>query len=365
MVGASGSDRSSATYDLVMISSDHDDGRVPGDGTSVTDWLARASSRVSVRPDDGKSTSTFERVTVDGQRFFLKQLSPASDWIMRVTGDHVHRPYLVWRAGIMDRVPASIDHTVVAMEVSGEGDDAVLSMLMRDVGPHLVPEGNTIVPEAQHDGFMDHLAELSATFWDWRDSVGGLTSMAERIRFFDAPNVARELAVVDPPGTIVAADAGWRALAGRSPALTAVARAVHDDPGILTGPLDATPVTFLHGDWKMGNLGSHPGGRTILLDWAYPGSGPPCWDLCWYLALNRSRLPESKEAAVTRARDALERHGVDTSAWFDTQLALCLVAIMATFGWEKALGDEAELRWWEHQVVGAVRRLDLDLPLPA
>ena len=56
----------------------------------------------------------------------------------------------------------------------------------------------------------------------------------------------------------------------------------------------------------MGNLGTHPDGRTILLDWALPGSGPACWDLCWYLALNQARLPEPKEAAIGRFRAALE-----------------------------------------------------------
>jgi hypothetical protein len=68
------------------------------------------------------------------------------------------------------------------------------------------------------------------------------------------------LAVSDPPETIVAAHAGWRALSERAPDLARVARLVQDDPGVLTAPLAATPVTFLHGDWKMGNLGSQPDG---------------------------------------------------------------------------------------------------------
>ena len=334
--------------------------------TPVSELLARASSREVISPGDARSLSSFERVIVDGQRYFLKRLSPASDWIMRVTGDHVHRPYLVWRAGIMDQVPACIDHTVVAMEVCGEGDAAELSMFMRDVGPHLVSEGDAVVPEAQHRGFIDHLAQLSATFWGWQDAVGGLTTMAERVRFFDSPNVTRELAVADPPGTIVAADTGWRMLPERAPALARVARAVQDQPEILTDPLAATPVTFLHGDWKMGNLGTHPDGRTILVDWAYPGSGPPCWDLCWYLALNRARLPETKEATIARFRAALERHGVATAGWFDIQLDLCLIGMMSVFGWEKALGDDDELRWWERQVLSGVARQELDVPqLPA
>jgi hypothetical protein len=29
---------------------------------------------------------------------------------------------------------------------------------------------------------------------------------------------------------------------------------------------------------------------------------------------------------------------------------------MATFGWEKALGDAGELSWWEARVAGAVTR---------
>jgi aminoglycoside phosphotransferase (APT) family kinase protein len=161
---------------------------------------------------------------------------------------------------------------------------------------------------------------------------------------------------LEVPAPIAAAAAGWAALPRRSPLLARLARLVHDRPEILTGPLSQTPRTFLHGDWKMGNLGAHPDGRTILLDWAYPGSGPACWDLCWYLALNRARLPEPKEAVISRFRAALEERGIDTSGWWQQQLDLCMIGIMATFGWEKALGDAAELAWWQHRVTEAAAR---------
>jgi hypothetical protein len=329
----------------------------------VSELVSRASSREVVRPSDGKSSSSFERLTIDGQGYFLKRLSPATDWIMRVTGDHVHRPHLIWQAGLMKRVPACIDHAVVAMEIDGVGDDAVCSTLMRDVGAHLVPEGETVVALTQHAAFLEHLAQLSFRFWGFEDPIGGLTTMVERLRFFHPDNVARELAVTDPPGPVVAADAGWKALPERSAFLSQLAQAIWEGPQVLTEPLAATPATFLHGDWKMGNLGSHPDGRTILLDWAYPGAGPACWDLCWYLALNRARLPESKEASIARFQAAFEALGLDTSGWFERQLDLCLIAIVVTFGWEKALGDEPELRWWEDMVARAVRRQGLDLPL--
>jgi hypothetical protein len=330
----------------------------------VTDLLSRASTRTTVQPADGKSSSTFEKVVVDGERYFLKRLSPASDWIMRVTGDRYHRPYLIWQSGLMDQAPRSIDHTVVAMEVAGDGPDAELSMLMRDISAGLVPEGDAVVPIEQHANFIDHLAQLAATFWGFTDSTGKLTTMAERLHFFHPDQVARELAVDQPPGPIAAADLGWRQLPDRSALLAAVARAGHDRPELVTEPLASTPVTFLHGDWKMGNLGSHPDGRTILLDWAYPGSGAACWELCWYLALNAARLPESKEATIERHRAALSRHGVPTQDWYDVQLDLSVIAIMVTFGWEKALGGEAELRWWEQRVSEAIARQNLDLPAP-
>jgi hypothetical protein len=67
--------------------------------------------------------------------------------------------------------------------------------------------------------------------------------------------------------------------------------------------------------------------------------------LCWYLALNRARLPESKEEVIARFRSALNDRGMAVSRWFDIQLDLCVIGIMATFGWEKALGNDAELRW--------------------
>ena len=115
---------------------------------------------------------------------------------------------------------------------------------------------------------------------------------------------------------------------------------------MLADALAATPATFIHGDWKMGNLGSRPDGRTILIDCAYPGEGPACHDLGWYLALNQARLPESKEDAIARFRAALERHGVATDGWWDRQLDLSLLGTVVQFGWEKALGDDVELAWW-------------------
>jgi hypothetical protein len=328
---------------------------------SAAELLARASSRERLVPADARSGAVFERIVVGLDRYFVKRFGFASDWIMRVSGDHVGRQYLVWQAGIMDQSPDCIDHTVVAMDLTGAGEDAVLTIVMREVGEYLVPPGDAILPAAQHGAFIAHMAALHGAFWGWDDRIG-LTTMAQRILFFAPEVIAAELTVAEVPAALAAAAAGWDALPGRSPLLWQLARLVHDRPEVITGPLAATPSTFLAGDWKLGNLGSHPDGRTILLDWAFPGAGPACWELCWYLALNRARLPEPKEAVIGRFRAALEQHGTGTGSWWQQQLDLCLIGVMATFGWEKALGDADELSWWEAAAAGAATRQHIPIP---
>jgi hypothetical protein len=326
--------------------------------SSRDELLGGATDRVVVQPDDGKSGSVFELVTIEGQRYFAKTLGYRTDWIMRVTGDHDLRTLKIWRAGIMSGAPPEIDHAVVGMAADGDGEDedALLTILMRDIGTHLIPEGDDVIALETHLALVDGLAALSARYWDWRDDLG-LTSMEERLRFFAPDNIAPEVAVDDPPVPIAVAAQGWPRLAQRAPALSELLAGIHANPTPLAAAMRATPATFLHGDWKMGNLGMHPDGRTILIDWAYPGAGPVCWDLAWYLALNCRRLPMTKEDTIAALRAALERRGIGTAGWFELQLDLCLLGMAATIGWEKAMGDADELAWWEAHARAGARHL--------
>src|SRR5258707_10709062 len=126
--------------------------------TGIEPWVARsraellagAQSRVVVDPGDARSGSVFEQVTIDGQSFFAKTLGYQTDWIMRITGDRDLRTLKIWRAGIMSDAPPEIDHTVVGMAADGEGEAALLTILMRDVGERLIPEGDAVIPLATH-----------------------------------------------------------------------------------------------------------------------------------------------------------------------------------------------------------------------
>lgn len=310
------------------------------------DELTGGAPRRPFRTSDGKSGSRLERVEIGGGPHVLKLMHVDDDWIARSLGDVRCRPIAVWAAGLLDAAPRSIDHTIVGAATGLGRHGWGAALLMRDVGAHLVPPGDAPVPIEQHATFVDHLAEMSARFWGWRDDVG-LVPPTIRWTMFGEGMLAAERERGFPDDVPRIADEGWRRFAARAPAdVAALVDEIRRRPWDLADAVAATPTTFLHGDWKMGNLGSHPDGCTILIDCAYPGEGPACHELAWYLALNRARLPEPKEATIVRFRHSLERQGVATAGWWDHQLGLCLLGALVQFGWEKALGPDDELAWW-------------------
>ena len=160
------------------------------------------------------------------------------------------------------------------------------------------------VPAQHHVDFIDHMAAMHAHFLGWHDDLG-LQDLPRRFSS-SRPRRSRPSSGRRRAGPIAVAHQGWGLLPERAPRLHDLVMDVHRDPDSLGEALRATPLTFVAGDWKLGNVGRRPDGRTMLLDWAYPGEAPPCWDLAWYLALNRARLPETKEATIARYRERLE-----------------------------------------------------------
>ena len=201
---------------------------------SRAELLAGVQSRVVVDPGDARSGSVFERVTIDGERYFAKTLGYRTDWIMRITGDRDLRTLKIWRAGIMRDVPPEIDHTVVGMAADGEGEDALLTILMRDVAGQLFEEGDATISLEDHLGLVDGLAALSARYWGWSDGIG-LTTLEERLRFFALDNIAAEAAVADPPLPMRVAMQGWPRLGERAPGLWELVSAIHAAPARARG----------------------------------------------------------------------------------------------------------------------------------
>jgi hypothetical protein len=324
--------------------------------STLDELLAGATGRELLLAHEGKSSASLERVVIDGERYVVKHLHPKDDWLMRASGDLGCRPVLVWRSGLLDSLPPCIDHTVVAVADGLGPDGRGAALLMRDVSRWLVPPGDSRLDPEQEQRFTDHMGALHATFWDRPGSIE-LTPLGNRYAMF-TPLVA-ELESADGHGAEVprALARGWSRFPARAPELADAIRALLAEPWPLIEALSGLPQTLVHGDWKFGNAGSHDDGRTILLDWAFPGQAPGVTELTWYLALNTARLPRGKEASIDAYRTALERRGIDTRAWWDRGIELALLGAFLQFGWEKALGDDEELAWWRERAAAGVARL--------
>lgn len=325
--------------------------------SSVAELLGTTVHGEPLAGDDGKTGARLERVVANGQRYVLKHLHLADDWVMRATRDVDCRAVSIWRHGWLDGLPGCIDHAVVGAAWDDRPDGRGAVLVLHDVGAWLVPLGDDQLPLDCHLAFVDHMAQLHAAFWGHHDTIG-LLPLATRLVFF-GPQLAeteRARGGTDLVPTQLVPE-GWGRFAQRAPDAAEVVFALLDDPTPLIAALSSTPQTLVHGDWKAGNLGRHPDGRTILLDWALPGIAPACTDIAWYVCLNRVRLPQTKEATLTAYREALERHGIDTGPWWDRQCALSLLGTLMQFGWEKALGDDAELAWWQARALEAAGRL--------
>jgi len=322
--------------------------------SSAAELLAGASSREPLVHTDGKSFVPMERVVIDGRRYVTKSISPRWDWISRATGDYVARVLTCWRLGILDRLPASIDHAIVG--VAYEPDTLTTTLLMNDVADTFVAEGSDPLTLEQHRRFIDHMAQLHATFWGATDDLPELTAMTTRYMALTPLTAEVEASLGVPSEVPALLGRAWQELHDLAPEAAAVALGIATDPWPLVCAFAQTPATLIHGDWKLGNLGTHPDGRTVLIDWQWPGVAPPCIDIAWYLAVNADRIPESKDASVGAYREALEAHGVATDAWFDHQLELALLGAFVQLGWNK-VHDPEELNWWSGRVLAAARSL--------
>ena len=308
--------------------------------------LTRATERAPLGPTaEGLSGARFERLVLDGERYVVKRLGRESDWVMRAAGD-VDVPYVVrlFRGGAFDALPF-LDTTLVDVAydpVSGEAE-----LLLRDVTELFLRDENPITEE-QHATLLHAMAAMHAATWDATDRWG-LTPPGGRYRIL-SPAFARAEAARGPlTGVPAALTPMWDELAAVAPAEHALLLSLAEDPAPLVRALGRGPRSLVHGDWKGGNLGIHPDGRVVLVDWAFPGVDAPLSDLAWYLAVNCDRLPDSKEGTIAHYRAALEGHGTSTQGWWDEQLALALLGGAVQMAWNKSSQPE-ELAWWLDKV---------------
>lgn len=315
--------------------------------TSVSELLGAVEQRAPLA-SAGKSGARLERVRIDGTSYVVKHLDAATDWTMRASGIDLVVPAELWRRGVLHALPGCLRQPII-----GIAQDTSTVLLMEDVSSWLVPVTDAPIEVAHNEQFLDHMAAMHAEFWH-TDLDIDVVPVANRYLELSPAMADAELARGSDDLVPQLVRKGWPLLAEIAPRAAAVVVPLAHDPGPLVRALADTPQSFVHGNWKLDNLGIDDAGRTVLFDWELSGRGAPVSDLAWYLAINCRRLPVSKEASIESYRDALERHGVETGPWWERQLALCLLGALVQFGWEKALGGyDDELVWWEERAVRA------------
>ena len=323
---------------------------------SLDELLGELSARRPFKTSDSLSGSRFESVVYEGRRMILKYLSVDDDWIMRASGDLRCRQLTLFESGVLDRLPASIDHATVAaapfVSASGHRSGA---FLMEDVSASMIPPGSTRIDIDTHLRFLDHMSQLHAAYWE-RVAADELFPLAHHYVLLTPTTAAieRERGAQDavPPAVAV----GWENMRTAWPAAYRALSELAYDPGPLASALSATPQTLIHADWKLGNLGEHADGRTVLLDWDRSGPAPATFDLAWYLAVNCDRIPQTKEDAIHAYRASLQEQGIDVGGWWQRQLALTLVGAFLMLGWSKT-NDPSEFMWWEARLADGLQYL--------
>lgn len=323
----------------------------------IGDLLAGVDHLEPMPDAPGKSGATLLRGRHGGRSYVVKVINGRDDWTQHASGVLGGPIVPLWQRGILDRLPDCLNQPVIAVAAEGHGRSSRTAILMHDVADWLIPAVDDPIPLSVHQLQLAHLATMHAALWEPGPEFEVVPEMHRYLEL--SPWTARAEAAIGSDHVVPPLlDQGWGLLAQVAPPAAAIVGPLSLDPGPLVLALGETPRAFVHGNWKLDNLGLDDRGRTVLLDWELPGVGAPCGDLAWYLAINCRRLPQSKEAAIADYRSALEAAGVDTGSWWERQLALCLLGALVQFGWEKAFaGYDDELAWWAERAAEGVRYL--------
>jgi hypothetical protein len=301
----------------------------------------------------GNSGAQLEHVTLpDSTPGIAKRVIPGGDWLGRVAGGRAITAEL-WRAGVLQRLPASIETGIVAVEPEGDG----WRILMRDLSAALLPAQGPI-SRARHREVMAAAGALHAAFRGERFD-GAIT--LEGHLAISSPAIAeaeRDGSDVIPKQI----ETAWEAFA--EAADDDVAQAVLAnlaDPAPLARALRAGGTTLVHGDLRDDTLG-FVDGRVVLLDWDIAGEGTPALEVAWYLCHDAWRTEGTHDELLD---DFLVAEGGAVS---EHDLDLGLIAGLQLYGWifghsalihpdpaERAWALE-ELGWWVPRVRAALER---------
>jgi hypothetical protein len=81
--------------------------------STVADLLAGVVERTPLDHSDSKSGAPMERVRIGDEWFVTKVLDLDIDWTMRAVGDLGCKTLQLWRSGLLDALPDSINQPII------------------------------------------------------------------------------------------------------------------------------------------------------------------------------------------------------------------------------------------------------------
>jgi hypothetical protein len=310
--------------------------------------LGRFDERVPFDVHDGKSGAGLERVrTADGATYVVKRVTAESDLLHAVLGGGPAREYLLWREGVLDRLPAGVSHAVV--DAWCEAETTVI--VMRDLGDRVLSWEDRLSAD-QTRWVMRRVAALHRAFLE--DPPRAVAPLEPVLDQFAPHRIGAFVDTENPLPELVRQ--GWTAFGDLVPADVAdpVFAVLADVRPYAAALLDAGPVTLVHSDLATVNM-AVDGDDLVLLDWAMPVVAPGPLDVARFIAGCSSVVGLSREETIAAYRDAAG------PAYDETAMRLALLLGLVWLGWNKALDavghpdpvtrarERDDLDWWVAQ----------------
>lgn len=255
---------------------------------------------------NGYSGASFTKIILQQSngneiRLILKEVSLAADWFSHRTKDILGREAAVLLESQLSEI-TSIFHSPYLLASMESGR---IGMLMADLSEGLFPDEKKPLSINDQDLMLGRLAWLHAHYWQFPElnHLSWLHKSSDFIYLmgpfdhvpFEGGSTRN---IQDHIKT------GWLATIPLLP--PKVREAFLLPPDQIVSPWADLPKTLIHGDTKVANFAKAKNGDLCLLDWAFVGHAPCTFDLGWFLAVNASRLAESKEVVIEKYRNMLE-----------------------------------------------------------
>lgn len=308
---------------------------------------------------DGFSGAEFFRITLchSGNRktnLILKEVSLSEDWFSFRTGDTLGREAALLHVPELESI---FEIFYLPYHLVGTAPSKI-GLLMEDVSDGLFPTERIELDPRDQDHMLDKLAELHARYWESpiMERLPWLHQMKDFVYIMgplDHLNYRGDWA----KGLPQMVKEGWEVAMTLLP--SHLQKRFLMPATAITRPWEDLPRTLVHGDTKIANFAKGEDGRLGLLDWAFAGHAPCTVDIGWFLAVNGSRLADSKEAVLLKYRSMLEGYlgyPLDEELWHQLEQAGVVTGAFMLL-WSKAQGVKEgragateEWEWWTHRL---------------